>query len=182
MSSVNPKGNIQRVILKTLAVMGIIGVALLAPNIIQSFAKLGLIKTKRQKEIINHSRDRLIRAGFIAKDENGFIKLTLRGKAKLRELELLDYKLPTPKHWDKKWRMLIFDIPERRKQTRNKVRNTLVSIGFKWLQDSVWVYPYACEDLVTLLKADFKIGKDLLYVVADSIENDHVLRNYFELR
>jgi hypothetical protein len=43
----------------------------------------------------------------------------------------------------------------------------------------VWVYPYDCEDLITLLKADFKIGKDLLYVITESIENDKWLRQSF---
>ena len=75
--------------------------------------------------------------------------------------------------------MLIFDIPEKRKSLREKVRTTLVSLGFKRLQDSVWVYPDDCEDLITLLKADFRVGKDLLYLIVDTIENDRVLREYF---
>jgi len=49
------------------------------------------------------------------------------------------------------------------------------------LQDSVWVYPYDCEDFINLMKADFKIGKDLLYVVADKIENDKFLAQHFKL-
>jgi CRISPR-associated endonuclease Cas2 len=77
--------------------------------------------------------------------------------------------------------MLIFDISEKRRGTRDKVRNTLISIGFIHLQDSVWVYPYDCEDLITLLKADFMIGKDLLYVIADKIENDIELHKKFGL-
>ena len=54
-------------------------------------------------------------------------------------------------------------------------------IGFVRLQDSVWVYPYDCEDLITLLKADFRVGKDVLYLIVDSIENDKYLRAEFNL-
>jgi CRISPR-associated endonuclease Cas2 len=76
---------------------------------------------------------------------------------------------------------LIFDIKEERKGMRDKIRRTLNTIGFIRLQDSVWVYPYDCEDLIMLLKADFKIGKDLVYIIADSIENDKDLRLAFNL-
>lgn len=75
--------------------------------------------------------------------------------------------------------MLIFDIPEKQRELRDKVRNTLQAIGFKCLQDSVWVYPHDCENFIALLKADFKIGRDLLYVIAEAIENDRALRDYF---
>jgi DNA-binding transcriptional regulator PaaX len=77
--------------------------------------------------------------------------------------------------------MLVFDIPEGRRYIRQKVRNTLRSIGFYRLQDSVWVFPYDCSEFVTLLKADFKVGKDLLYLIADSIEDDIKVKDYFNL-
>ena len=107
--------------------------------------------------------------------------LTSKGEARLRQLELHDFKLKKQKRWDRKWRMLIFDIPEYRRVLRNKVRATLTAIGFVHLQHSVWVYPFPCEDFIALLKADFKIGKDLLYLIVDSIENDRELRKRFNL-
>ena len=59
------------------------------------------------------------------------------------------------------------------------MRRTLTAVGFVRLQDSVWLYPYDCEDLIVLLKADFKIGKDLLYLIVDSLENDTAFRKFF---
>ena len=110
-----------------------------------------------------------------------FLELTAKGKEKLREWKRCEYKILCPEKWDGKWRVLIFDIPEKQKHLRNKVRVTLWAIGFKHLQHSVWVYPHDCEDFVSLLKADFKIGKNLLYVIVEAIENDRVLRDYFEV-
>lgn len=75
----------------------------------------------------------------------------------------------------------MFDIPERRRRVRTRVRQTLTTMGFYRLQDSVWVYPYDCEELIILLKADFKIGKDLLYVIADKVEHDAPLKTHFGL-
>ena len=77
--------------------------------------------------------------------------------------------------------MLIFDIPERRRGTRAQIRRTLLQLGFTRLQDSVWVYPYDCEDIVTLFKVDLRVGKDLLYMVVDKMEFDAPLRQRFGL-
>ena len=77
--------------------------------------------------------------------------------------------------------MVIFDIKESRKKTRALLRATLRQIGFIRLQNSVWIYPYDCEDLISLLKADFKIGKDILYMIVEKLENDWHLRKSFNL-
>ena len=89
--------------------------------------------------------------------------------------------LPKPAEWDKKYRILIFDIWEKRKRTRDALRDFLARLGFVRLQDSVWVYPYECEEIAALLKSRFRVGNGLLYIVAESIENDRWLRKAFDL-
>ena len=174
--------NLQRIILSVIATAGFLSIAAVAPNAIQALGMLGNYgKKKRQIEIIANSRKRLVAHGLLEYTPEGFLKLTTKGEEKLRQLESHDYIIKKPKRWDKKWRLLIFDIKEENRPTRDKIRRTLVSIGFERLQDSVWVYPYDCEDLITLLKADFKIGKDVLYIIADSIENDLWLKKQFNL-
>jgi len=172
--------NIKKIILGTIAVAGMLGVAAVAPNVIGAMAKLGIIPTKRQKEIIKRSRQRLTEQGLL-EYKGGYLRLTSGGESAWRRMEVGNYKMAKPKRWDKKWRVLIFDIKESQKTLRNKIRRTLVAVGFIHLQHSVWVYPYDCEDFVTLLKADFKIGKDLLYLIVDELENDTALRKYFGL-
>ena len=110
-----------------------------------------------------------------------YYELTEAGEKKLRLLELQGYKLAKPKKWDKKWRVIIFDIPEKKKNVREQVRNLFISAGFSRLQDSVWVYPYDCEDIIGLLKTDFGVGKNILYMIVDEIENDKYLREEFKL-
>lgn len=85
------------------------------------------------------------------------------------------------KKWDGKWRVLIFDIPENRRFDRDNIRRALISIGFMRLQDSVWVYPYNCEDLISLLKADTETAEDVLYMIVETIENDEPIKKYFGL-
>lgn len=174
---------IQSIVLRTVAAAGLISVALVLPNALQMLKVFNLDKKLRDtnRRSINNSRKRLVERGLLEYSKDGFLGLTDLGRKTLRQIQLADYNLKKPKKWDKKWRILIFDIKESQKVLRDKVRNTLVSIGFIRLQNSVWVYPYDCEDLITLLKADFEIGKDLLYVIADKIENEKVLLNDFGL-
>ena len=180
------KANLQKAILGTIFAVGGLSIALVAPKMAKILTKMepDFMKNKFRKYSFNRSFNKLKNAGLIVfeKTERGnFVRLTPKGEAKLRLLELNNYKIKKPKQWDGKWRILIFDIKEERKGIRDKIRRTLNTIGFIRLQDSVWVYPYDCEDLIMLLKADFKIGKDLVYIIADSIENDKDLRLAFNL-
>jgi DNA-binding transcriptional regulator PaaX len=174
------RNNIRKIILQTIYVAGVMSAAIVAPNVIGAMSKLGLAPNQRQKNIIQRSRLRLIKQGLISY-QKGNLSLTKKGERELRLMELRSYEVKKPKKWDKKWRVLIFDIPEKRRSLRSQVRVILSSIGFIRLQDSVWAYPYDCEDTITLLKADLNIGKDLLYLIVDSIENDTPYRKHFGL-
>lgn len=174
------RSNIQKIVLQSIATAGILGVAILAPNALQVLKMFGYKPQGRDREVLLRSRSRLVKHGLL-KYQNGFITLTEKGKKTLRRLQIRD-TVVIPKKWDKKWRIVTFDIKEHRRTLRNKLRLTLASIGFKRLQHSVWVFPYDCEDFITLLKADFKIGKDVLYIIADTIENDKPLKHYFGLK
>ncbi|MEK9131864.1 MAG: CRISPR-associated endonuclease Cas2 [Patescibacteria group bacterium] len=176
----NRNTNIRLVILKTVATAGLLSLALLAPNAVSLIKMFGWKTGKRSDEVIKRARKRLIEKGLLCY-KNGYLELTQEGEQMLRTLELRNFKFKKPKQWDKKWRVLVFDIPEKRRLTRDKIRMTLQSIGFIRLQDSVWIYPYKCEDLVTLLKADFKVGKDMLYLTVDNVENDSGIKKYFGL-
>ncbi len=172
--------DIQKAVLATVAVSGLLALTVVAPNTIQLLKSFGFDPKKRQKEVIKRARERLVQKGLLVY-ENGFLKLTEKGRGELNKIELKDWKIEKPKKWDGRWRMLIFDIPEHKRSVRDDIRQTLLHIGFIKVQQSVWVYPYDCEDLITLLKADFNIGKDLLYLIVDSMENDKKFRKHFNL-
>lgn len=46
------------------------------------------------------------------------------------------------KRIDKKWIMLIFDVPEKYRKSRDLLRSVLNNLGYKIFQQSVWVTPY----------------------------------------
>ena len=40
------------------------------------------------------------------------------------------------------WKIIIFDIPESKRQVRNVIRSKLTSLGFKKWQNSIWISPF----------------------------------------
>lgn len=59
---------------------------------------------------------------------------------------LMDDVIPMRKlqrsKWDGKWRQVIFDIPERNRRLRNRLREKLRGLGFGMWQESVYVTPH----------------------------------------
>ena len=172
------KSKINKAILATVSIVGILSVALVAPNAVQLLATFDKFSKKTRPSSIKRSFNILLQKGYL-KITNGKVCLTDKGKSFIEKTDFRNYG--KKEKWDKKWRMVIFDIPEKRKKVRYELRRTLNEVGFLRLQDSVWVYPYECSELISLIKADFKVGKDILYVIVDQIENDKPIKKCFGL-
>ena len=50
--------------------------------------------------------------------------------------------------WDGKWRLVIWDIPEKRRAARDLLRYKLKQLGFKQWQQSVWASKVNCTKLL----------------------------------
>ncbi|MDD2935543.1 MAG: hypothetical protein PHX25_03690 [Candidatus Pacebacteria bacterium] len=177
--------NVQKIVLTTIATVGLLGVAVLAPNALQVIKQFSGTKRRRSdydNNYLNKSIKNLLQKDYIKfENKNGrkFIRLTEKGKEQLAKYELGDLKIKKPKKWDKKWRIVMFDIKETRRGTRILLRQTLNRLGFVKLQNSVWIFPYDCEELVVMLKSNLFLGKDVLYMTVDKLENDKWLREIF---
>ncbi len=174
------KKNLQRIILQTVATAGILGIGLIAPQVVGALGKLGLLPNFRQKEYISSSASKMVKKGLL-KYNGKFYELTSLGKERLRRWEFSNFSINKPRKWDKKWRLIIFDIPDKKRRVRDQIRSLFKSAGLYLLQESVWVYPYDCEDIIALLKTDFGVGKNLLYLIVEELENDKHLREEFGL-
>ncbi|MBI1974492.1 MAG: CRISPR-associated endonuclease Cas2 [Candidatus Zambryskibacteria bacterium] len=175
------KTRIQEAILLAIVSGGRIGSDMLVKQVIDSFLETNFFETSpRKMETVKSAASRLTRKGLV-KFENGFYSPTISGEKLWNAWQMSDYQIRKPKKWDGKWRVIIFDIPEKKKKIREQVRKILLNAGFIRLQDSVWVYPYDCEDVIGLMKIDFGIGKNLLYMIVNQIEDDRFLRMDFGL-
>jgi len=172
--------DLQHAVLSTIKMAGFLSVGLLAPNVLPAMKKLGILPKPRSKEYISSSASKLAKRGLLKFDQ-GKYNLTAEGERLLRRWELEDCKITKPKKWDKKWRVIVFDIPEKKAKIRRQISYLFKQSGLYRLQDSVWVYPYNCEEIIGLLKTDFGVGRDVLYMIVDELENDKRLRQEFGL-
>lgn len=76
----------------------------------------------------------------LVEDNEILLRLTDRGKEKA----VLAHLLLEDKKWDGKWRIVIFDIPEKRRVARDLLRAKLKGWGFILWQRSVWVTKKNC--------------------------------------
>lgn len=171
---------LQEAILVAVASGGRRGTSALIPEVLNYLLKLDIPSSVRKEEVVRSTASRLVRKGLL-KFEGGQYVTTAAGENILEYWRRAAFKFKRPKRWDNKWRMVIFDIPEKKRRIRDEIRQIFIEAGFIKLQNSVWVYPYDCEDIIGLLKTDFGIGRNMLYIIADQIENDKYLRDEFGL-
>ena len=136
---------------------------------------------QRQCHYVSHLLNKLIKDKLIKLANNGRLILTDSGKQKLSEFEFNDFSIIRSKKWDGKFRVIIFDISVDKNRIRTAVRRQLIFWGFLRLQNSVWVNPYECREVVSLLKQHFGVVKDVVYMTVESIEGDGWLRKEFDL-
>ena len=175
---------IENIVLGSLALAGTLSFALLVPNAARllKHADMSWAHKRDPRLRIRETTYRLKRKGLLVWNiEKDRLELTRKGRDTASRLRIGLLEIPKPRKWDGRWRIVIFDISEKRRRLRVQVRHLLQRLGFLRLQDSVWVHPYDCEEIVSILKHDFRIGKELLYIIADAVEYDRPMRMHFEL-
>ena len=105
--------------------------------------------------------------------------LTKKGKQEVSKI-IIKNKIDKAK-WDKKWRILIFDIPETKRKFRDNLRKSLIDIGFYQLQKSVWVFPYDVLNYLYDIIPGFREGDWFQYIEADKISSEDKLKERFGL-
>jgi phenylacetic acid degradation operon negative regulatory protein len=108
---------------------------------------------------------RLSRIGLIekvVKDGEVYLRLSSLGWEKLRED--LPLKFLSRRPWDKKWRLLVFDIEEAKRRVRDNFRTKLYELGFGQLQKSVYISAHPIEEeMEEFLQSIGLWGKALIF-------------------
>ncbi len=136
-------------------------------------------KKELQKEI-----KKLYQSKLIKRKENpdGSITMTLTDKGKLKTLTYRFEEMKIDrKNWDSKWRLLIFDIPEKIRRGRNALREKIKELGFYELQKSVFVFPYDCKNEIDFIIEFFNIRKYVHFGILETIDNEKHLKEIFNL-
>ncbi|MBI2622990.1 MAG: hypothetical protein HYW65_00230 [Candidatus Liptonbacteria bacterium] len=115
--------------------------------------------------------------------EDGTVTMVLseRGRKRALTYHAHTIKILRPNSWDKKWRIVIFDIPETARDARDSLREHLTRLGFHELQKSVSVFPFECRDEIEFLIELHEMRPHVRFIVADSIDNELHLKRVFNL-
>lgn len=127
----------------------------------------------------------LYKSKFIEERQEKDGKITLiiseAGKKKVLSYQLEEMTIKKPKAWDKKWRLVIFDIPETKKKIRDALRLKLKELGFYELQKSVFVHPFECRDEIDFVVEFFGLRPFVRFAVVEYIDNELHLKKIFKL-
>lgn len=178
-------GKVQQKIILTL--LG--GVSLgLSNNSIQYFRTFRKFRKEWQKidqrnfnrSIRRLTQEKLIEEKILA-DGSFELVLTEDGRREAQTLDLLgsSIKFKKPKQWDKKWRIVLFDIPENDRVFRDILRQHLYNLDFYKLQHSVFVSPYPCEKAILDLTRIYSAQKYVRVITAIKIDNEDYLKKHF---
>ncbi|MEK7577469.1 MAG: CRISPR-associated endonuclease Cas2 [Patescibacteria group bacterium] len=179
-------------ILTGIGVVGVIGLAFVAPTAMMLAKPFLDEKKQRERDEWKHYNPSYLRRSIhrlqkqklveiLYKDEIEIVILTQFGKRRILKYALNELSIEAPKQWDGRWRMIIYDVDEKKKKLRDTFRRALISLGFLKLQESVWVYPYPCEEQITFLREYYGVGSEVIYVVATKLEDDTPYREYFDI-
>lgn len=103
-----------------------------------------------------------------------FLKITPKGRLKLVKKKIF-------KKWDGFWRIIAFDISEKKRKTRDLFRAKLRLLGCQPIQKSVWITPCDIsadlEELLLLLN----IESDVDYFISRALTNERKYLDMFNL-
>ncbi len=124
-----------------------------------------ILRNLEDKNIVNLGGDR--------------VHLTRRGKDLFNIIKLQELKIPTSKKWDKNWHLVSYDIPIISSKKRDWFRTTLISLGFKKIQDSLWVFPFECKEEIAIIARNLGINEYVVVMTTNRIPNQKNFENFF---
>lgn len=117
----------------------------------------------------------LVDNGYIERLDGGqgqFLRLTREGKKKASSQKLDGHNTLVSPTWDGKWRIVLLDLPEKRKAERESLRYLLKKAGFVCLKNSAWISPYPFEYMFENIKKDLGLTTELMIVVSEKIDSE----------
>ncbi|MBI2577222.1 MAG: hypothetical protein HYV77_00050 [Candidatus Wildermuthbacteria bacterium] len=180
-----PKSAIVHDMLTWLLIGGAVAIASTSPYFMPNLLRARRNWQKYPKRKVSDTFYRLRKQGLIAVEKRNqqiYISLTPEGRKRAGIYQIDKLHIARPKRWDGKWRLLLFDISEKRKISREALRGKLKELGFVQFQKSAWLHPFDCRAEIGLLQDFFGLSKEeVRLVVAESISSDEQFRRNFKL-
>jgi hypothetical protein len=182
------KGELAKDILMTIAAGELIPATFLMPVLPKALKPLlGVLSrtysAKRSANFIKSlsylKRKRLV--SIAEKEGQQILTLSEEGKKRVLHFNLDQMAIKSPNRWDGYWRIVIFDIPERKKEGREALRSKLKQLGFYRLQKSCFIHPFDCRSEIDFISEVFEVSPFVNLIVAKEIDGAAQLRKVFGL-
>lgn len=151
----------------------------------------GVIKSVADEwsKINEYSLNRAIKSLYESKlveareGENSLMTVVLseNGKKKALTYNMDTMTVKKPEIWDGKWRMIMFDIPNKRRKERDVLRSLLKQLGFIKYQESAFIIPYECKNEVDYVVEFFNLRQHVRLLEISSFDDDLALKKSFGL-
>jgi PaaX protein central Cas2-like domain len=182
------RGELAKDILLMIAAGVAIPAAFLMPNIPIAMKPLlrALLKKNRvtrtktlTRSITYLKRNRLVSVAYNGGQQ--ILTLTEDGRKRVLKFNADRLAIRKPRRWDGYWRIVIFDIPEKRRRGREALRNKLKQLGFYQLQKSCFVHPFDCKSEIDFVSELFEVSPYVNFILGKEIEGQTLLRKRFGL-
>jgi len=180
-----PRSEIAKDLLKWLFISGGIYLSAGSPHFYQNLQRDYKKWRKYKKKQLHNVFYNFQKNGYIEIDWQGkqmYMSLTKEGKKKANWLQVDELKIKKPRKWDKRWRIVMFDVSEKNKFKREVFRGKLKELDFYELQKSVWITPFNCLDEINLLKDFLNFSdKEVRMIIATEIGEEESLKKKFKI-
>ena len=109
------------------------------------------------------------------------IILTKVGRSRILKYDLDKIEIKKPSHWDKLWRLVVFDIPEDKNLGRKALAAKLKELGFYPMQKSVFIHPYECKNEIDFITEIFELAPYVRFLRVKDVDIELDLKNRFHL-
>ena len=122
--------------------------------------------------------------GYITYERNDLespLRVTAKGllRIKKEEFSVRFVKCKTAR-WDHLWRIVMFDIPERRRRLRGQFREALDRLGLCQFQESIYICPFDCKPIIDEIIKMYRLDRYALVTVIPTLGPwESVARGWF---
>lgn len=124
----------------------------------------------------------LKKQGYIntfTENKEKYLELTPKGLNHIKKVMAYEIKINKPERWDKKWRVIIFDVPEKMRNERDIFRRAIKNTGFIQIQKSVHVYPFECAQEISELSEKLGISEYVVIMISEIFQGEQSIIEEF---
>lgn len=174
---------IARDVIKVLGVAGAISMVVVAPNstvLIDKYMK-SMDKRNARRTLSYLKYRRLIDVKKVGNEYH--YRLSDKGLIRYKQIALDELSIPSPRRWDGKWRLVMFDIPVKFDRRRRILIDKLNQMDFYMLQQSAWIHPFDGELQIGILLKNLELERYVSFLVVErSNFTDHAIAHFKQKR